>query len=183
MEVINTEIEGVKIIKPQIYKDSRGYFFESFSEKEFQSNIGKIHFVQDNESFSIKGVLRGLHFQKPPYSQAKLVRCTEGKVLDIALDIRKGSSTFGKYVAVELTDSNNLQLFIPKGFAHGFIVLSDFAKFQYKCDGYYNPESEGGIYPLDKELNIKWLLSEDSIILSDKDNRHPVFRDFITPFI
>ena len=143
MEIIKTDIEGVIIIKPQIFKDSRGYFFESFSQREFNEKVTPIQFVQDNESCSSYGVMRGLHFQKPPYSQSKLVRCVKGSVLDVAVDIRKGSPTYGKHVAVELSAENHLQFFIPKGFAHGFAVLSEEAIFQYKCDEFYTPQSEG----------------------------------------
>lgn len=182
MEVKSTNIEGVFIIEPRVFKDSRGYFFESYSKKEFEEKIGKVDFVQDNESCSTKGVLRGLHFQKPPYSQAKLVRCVTGKVLDIAVDLRKGSPTYGKYVAVELSDENHLQFFIPKGFAHGFEVLSDTAIFQYKCDEYYHPESEGGLDPFDNDLQIPWQLSAQEAIVSEKDKKHPKFSEFITPF-
>lgn len=145
MEIIKTPIEGVTILKPQIFEDDRGYFFESYSQRVFNEAIREIHFVQDNESKSSYGVLRGLHFQKPPFCQSKLVRCIKGAVLDVAVDIRKGSPTFGKYVAVELTEDNHWQLFIERGFAHGFSVLSDEVVFQYKCDNFYAPQSEGAI--------------------------------------
>ena len=146
MEIIKTDIEGVIIIKPQIFKDSRGYFFESFSQREFNEKVTPIQFVQDNVSCSSYGVMRGLHFQKPPYSQSKLVRCVKGSVLDVAVDIRKGSPTYGKHVAVELSAENHLQFFIPKGFAHGYAVLSKEAIFQYKCDEFYTPKSEEKIW-------------------------------------
>lgn len=182
MNVIDTEIEGVKIIEPNIFKDSRGYFFESFSQREFDEKIAPIVFLQDNESKSSYGVMRGLHFQKPPYTQSKLVRCVKGSVLDVAVDLREGSSTYGKHVAVELTEDNHRQLFIPKGFAHGFAVLSDTAVFQYKCDDFYHPEVDGGINILDESLGIDWRIPTDKAILSDKDTKHPLLKDFKTPF-
>ena len=182
MEVKNTKIDGVYIIEPRVFKDARGYFFESFSKRDFENAVGKVDFVQDNESCSSKGVLRGLHFQKPPYSQAKLVRCVVGKVRDVAVDLRKDSPTYGKYVAVELSEENHLQFFIPKGFAHGFEVLSDVAIFQYKCDDYYHPEVEGGIDPFDEELAIEWETPEGSAIISEKDTKHPKLKDFDSPF-
>ena len=156
MNIIKTSIEGLLILEPRIFIDSRGYFFESFSQRKFDEKVGKITFVQDNESKSTYGVMRGLHFQCPPFSQTKLVRCVKGSVLDIAVDIRKGSPTYGQHVAVELTEENHRQIFIPKGFAHGFAVLSETAVFQYKCDEFYHPESEGGISILDETLNIDW---------------------------
>ena len=171
MEIIKTDIEDVVIIEPRIFKDERGYFYESFSQREFDEKVRHVTFVQDNQSKSSYGVVRGLHFQKPPYTQSKLVRCIKGAVLDIAVDIRKGSPTFGKYVAVELTEENHRQLFVPRGFAHGFAVLSDEAVFQYKCDNYYNKESEGSLAWNDPALNIDWRIPEDRIILSEKD-RH-----------
>ena len=183
MEVKPTKIEGVCIIEPKVFKDARGYFFESFSKREFDKAIGKVDFVQDNESCSTKGVLRGLHFQKPPFSQAKLVRCVSGKVRDVAVDLRKGSPTYGEYVAVELSEENHLQFFIPKGFAHGFEVLSDVAVFQYKCDEYYHPEAEGGLNPFDENIAIDWTTLKEEALLSDKDMKHPRFKDFETPFI
>jgi len=183
MEVIKTDIEGVVIIEPKIFEDSRGYFFESFNELEFCKKVSAITFVQDNESKSSYGVMRGLHFQKPPYAQAKLVRCVKGAVLDVAVDIREGSPTYGKHVAVELTEDNHRQLFIPRGFAHGFSVLSDEAIFQYKCDNFYHPEADGGINILDKSLGIDWKIPLDKAILSDKDTKHPMFEDFSTPFV
>lgn len=182
MNVIDTEIEGVKIIEPNIFKDSRGYFFESFSQREFDEKVAPIVFLQDNESKSSYGVMRGLHFQKPPYTQSKLVRCVKGSVLDVAVDLREGSSTYGKHVAVELTEDNHRQLFIPKGFAHGFAVLSDTAVFQYKCDDFYHLEADGGINILDESLGIDWRIPTDKAILSDKDTKHPLLKDFKTPF-
>ena len=169
MEVIKTEIEGVVIIEPRIFHDERGYFYESFSQREFEEKVCKTVFVQDNQSKSSYGVLRGLHFQKAPYSQSKLVRCIKGRVLDVAVDIRKGSPTFGKYVAVELSEDNHRQFFVPRGFAHGFAVLSDEAVFQYKCDNYYNKESEGSIAWNDESLSIDWKIDMDKVILSEKD--------------
>ncbi len=181
MNIVKTSLDGVIIIEPQIYEDSRGYFFESFSQREFDEKVGKITFVQDNESKSSYGVMRGLHFQKPPYTQSKLVRCVRGAVLDVAVDIRKGSYTYGQHVAVELTENNHRQFFIPKGFAHGFVVLSEIAVFQYKCDEFYYPESEGGISILDDTLGIDWRI-KDIKILSDKDTKHPFLKDFDSPF-
>ena len=182
MEVLTTDIEGVYIIKPRVFGDARGYFFESFSKREFEEKVGKVDFVQDNESMSKKGVMRGLHFQRPPYAQSKLVRCVKGSVLDVAVDIRKGSPTYGKHVAVELTEDNHLQFFIPKGFAHGFVVLSDVAVFQYKCDNFYHPEADGGISILDDSLGIDWEISTQNAILSEKDTKHPLLKDFDSPF-
>ena len=192
MNVNKTDIEGVVIIEPKIFEDSRGYFFESFSQREFNEKVANINFVQDNESKSSYGVIRGLHFQKPPYAQSKLVRCVRGKVLDVALDIREGSPTYGKHVAVELTENNHRQLFIPKGFAHGFFVLSDEAVFEYKCDNFYNKDSEGGIKWNDESINIAadessqaidiatYLAEvyEGELILSEKDkNRITTLKD------
>ena len=182
MEIIKTDIEGVIIIKPQIFKDSRGYFFESFSQREFNEKVTPIQFVQDNESCSSYGVMRGLHFQKPPYSQSKLVRCVKGSVLDVAIDIRKGSPTYGKHVAVELSAENHLQFFIPKGFAHGYAVLSKEAIFQYKCDEFYTPQSEGGIQLMDESLGINWPISADKAILSEKDKKYPKLSEIISDF-
>jgi len=182
MNVISTNIDGVVIIEPRVFEDARGYFFESFSQREFNEKVKPVDFVQDNESKSTFGVIRGLHFQKPPYAQSKLVRCVRGAVLDVAVDIRKESPTYGQHVAVELTEDNHRQIFIPKGFAHGFAVLSDIAVFQYKCDEFYHPESEGGISLLDSELGIDWKIPTDKAILSPKDTKHPLFKDFITPF-
>ncbi len=169
MEVIKTEIDGVVIIEPRIFKDDRGYFYESFSQREFEEKVCRTTFVQDNQSKSSYGVVRGLHFQKPPYTQSKLVRCIKGAVLDVAVDIRKGSPTFGKYVAVELTEDNHRQFFVPRGFAHGFAVLSDEAIFQYKCDSFYNKESEGTVAWNDPELAIDWRIPADKVVLSEKD--------------
>lgn len=182
MEIIRTKLDGVVIIEPKIFRDSRGYFFESFSQREFEEKVCKINFVQDNESMSSYGVMRGLHFQRPPFTQAKLVRCVKGSVLDVAVDIRKDSPTYGQHVAVELTEDNHYQMFIPHGFAHGFSVLSETAVFQYKCDQFYHPESDAGISILDKSLGIDWRIPTDKAILSDKDTRHPLFKDFVTPF-
>lgn len=182
INAIKTDIDGVWIIEPKVFGDSRGYFFESFSQRDFEQVIGPVKFVQDNESMSTYGVMRGLHFQRPPYTQSKLVRCVKGAVLDVAVDIRKGSPTYGHYVSVELTESNHRQFFIPKGFAHGFAVLSDVAVFQYKCDEFYHPESEGGISILDESLGIDWQIPTDKALLSDKDTRHPLLKDLETPF-
>lgn len=183
MEVIKTEIEGLYIIEPKLFRDSRGYFFESFSEREFEEKVGLIHFVQDNESMSTYGVMRGLHFQRPPYTQAKLVRCVKGRVLDVAVDIRKGSPTYGKHVAVELSEENHRQFYIGHGFAHGFSVLSETAVFQYKCDNYYAPQADGGISILDASLGIDWQIPTENAILSEKDTKHALLKDFETPFI
>ena len=177
MEVIKTAIEGVIIIEPRLFKDSRGYFFESFSQREFEEKVAKITFVQDNESMSSYGVMRGLHFQRPPFTQSKLVRCVKGAVLDVAVDIRKGSPTYGQHVAVELTEDNHRQFFIPQGFAHGFAVLSETAVFQYKCDNFYHPEAEGAIAWNDPDLNIDWKIPTEKAILSEKDSCHSVLRD------
>ena len=164
MKIIETAIEDVVIIEPRLFKDERGYFFESFSQREFEEKIRKISFVQDNESKSSYGVLRGLHFQKPPYAQSKLVRVIKGAVLDVAVDIRKGSPTFGKHVAVKLTEENHLQLFIPRGFAHGFSVLSQEVIFQYKCDNFYAPQSEGALAWDDSDLNINWRIPTNQTV-------------------
>ena len=177
MEVIKTDIEGVVIIEPRIFKDERGYFYESFSQREFEEKVCKTVFVQDNQSKSSFGVLRGLHFQKPPYCQSKLVRCIKGAVLDVAVDIRKGSPTFGKYVAVELTEENHRQFFVPRGFAHGFAVLSDEAVFQYKCDNFYNKESEGSVAWNDEMLAIDWKIEKENILLSEKDKNSKSLAD------
>ena len=175
MEIIKTDIDGVVIIEPRIFKDARGYFFESYSQREFDEKVGRVAFVQD--------VMRGLHFQRPPFTQAKLVRCVKGKVLDVAVDIRKGSPTYGQHVAVELTEDNHRQFFIPKGFAHGFAVLSETAVFQYKCDEFYHPEADGGISILDGSLGIDWLIPTGHAILSEKDTKHPLLKDFESPFV
>lgn len=183
MNIIKTEIEGVLIIEPRVFGDARGYFFESFNARDFTNTTGiDIHFVQDNESRSCYGVVRGLHFQLPPYAQSKLVRVVEGNVLDVAVDIRKGSPTYGRHVAVELSADNKRQFFLPKGFAHGFAVLSESAVFQYKCDEYYHPEAEGALAWDDPTLAIDWHLPSSEVILSEKDRHHPRFNDFITPF-
>jgi dTDP-4-dehydrorhamnose 3,5-epimerase len=178
MEVKTTAIEGVLIIEPTVFGDERGYFFESFNEREFRRKTGlDVKFIQDNESKSRYGVLRGLHFQKAPFEQAKLVRVVKGRVFDVAVDIRKGSPTFGKYTAVELTGDNHRQCFIPRGFAHGFCVLSDEAVFQYKCDEFYHPEAEDAIAWDDPDIAIQWPIPVSDIILSDKDKNHPRLRD------
>lgn len=182
MEVIKTNINGVVILEPRIFKDSRGYFFESFSQKEFNEKVMPIQFVQDNESMSSYGVMRGLHYQRMPYTQSKLVRCTKGAVLDVAVDIRKGSPTFGQHVAVELSEENHRQLFIPRGFAHGFAVLSDYAVFQYKCDNFYAPQADAGIQLLDDSLGIDWRIPTTDAILSEKDLKHPFLKDAIIEF-
>ena len=182
MEIIKTGIEGLLILEPRIFQDARGYFFESFSQREFEGKVGPVHFVQDNESMSTYGVMRGLHFQRPPYTQSKLVRCVRGAVLDVAVDIRQGSPTYGQHVAVELTAENHRQFFIPKGFAHGFAVLSETAVFQYKCDEFYHPEADAGISILDESLGIDWRIPTDKAILSDKDTRHGMLADFQSPF-
>jgi len=183
MQIVKTSIEGVLIIEPHIFKDARGYFFESWSQREFDEKVGHVTFVQDNESMSSYGVMRGLHFQCPPFTQAKLVRCVRGKVLDVAVDIRKGSPTYGNHVAVELTEDNHRQFFIPKGFAHGFAVLSETAVFQYKCDELYHPEGDGGISILDGSLGIDWQIPTEHAILSEKDTKHPLLKDFESPFV
>lgn len=177
MEVVKTNIEGVVIIEPRIFRDERGYFFESFSQREFQEKVCNTVFVQDNESKSSYGVLRGLHFQKPPYAQSKLVRVIKGAVLDVAVDIRKGSPTFGQHVAVELTEDNHRQFFIPRGFAHGFSVLTDEVIFQYKCDNFYAPQSEGALAWDDPDLGIDWRLPAEKVILSEKDRHHSRLKD------
>ena len=175
MNVIKTDIEGVVVIEPQVFGDERGYFFESFNAERFFAETGiDVAFVQDNESRSKRGVLRGLHFQREPYAQAKLVRVVQGRVIDVAVDIRSGSPTLGKYVATELSGENHRQMFIPKGFAHGYVVLEDDTVFQYKCDEYYHPESEAGIAWNDPQIGIEWPLSEDEIILSDKDRNRQI---------
>ncbi len=177
MKVIPTAIEGVVVIDPDLFGDERGYFFESFSERRFCEQVRSVRFVQDNESKSSYGVLRGLHFQKLPHAQSKLVRVIEGRVLDVAVDIRRGSPTFGQHVAVELTGENHRQFFIPRGFAHGFSVLSDEAIFQYKCDNYYAPQSEGAIAWNDPDLAIDWRIPADKVLLSEKDRHHPRLKE------
>ena len=182
MEVIKTNIEGLVIIEPRIFKDARGYFFESFSQKEFNEKVMPINFVQDNESMSSYGVMRGLHYQRMPYTQSKLVRCVKGTVLDVVVDIRKGSPTFGQHVSVELTEENHRQLFIPRGFAHGFAVLSDVAIFQYKCDNFYAPQADAGIQLLDESLGIDWRIPIAEAILSEKDLKQPLLKDATPDF-
>ena len=182
MNVIKTDIEGVVILEPRVFTDARGYFFESYNKKAFDELIGRVDFVQDNESCSSRGVMRGLHFQRPPHAQAKLVRCVRGSVLDVAVDIRRGSPTYGRHVSCLLTEHNHRQFFIPRGFAHGFAVLSDTAVFQYKCDNYYCPEADGGISILDPTLGIDWGISPEEAKLSDKDRKHPLLSEFDSPF-
>lgn len=203
MEVIKTNIEGVLIIEPKVFGDARGYFFESFSHREFDEKVAPIlghtiNFVQDNESMSSYGVMRGLHFQRPPFTQSKLVRCVKGAVLDVAVDIRKGSSTYGQHVSVILAGADMIgspsplgegwdeavhrQFFVPRGFAHGFAVLSETAVFQYKCDEFYHPEADGGISILDESLGIDWHIPTEKANLSDKDTKHPLLKDFDSPF-
>ena len=183
IEVIETKIPGVVIIEPKVFGDARGYFLESFNAKEFTEKTGlNINFVQDNESMSSYGVMRGLHFQNPPYTQSKLVRCVKGAVLDVAVDIRKGSPTYGQHVTVELTEDNHRQFFVPRGFAHGFAVLSETAVFQYKCDNFYAPQADGGISILDDSLGIDWRIPTDKALLSEKDTKHAMLKDFESPF-
>jgi len=182
MEIIKTSIEGVVVIEPRIFHDVRGYFFESFSQREFEEKVRKVNFVQDNESMSSYGVMRGLHFQRPPFTQSKLVRCVKGIVLDVAVDIRKNSPTYGQHVAVELTEENHRQFFVPRGFAHGFAVLSEMAVFQYKCDNFYAPEADGGISIKDESLGIDWKIPVEKAILSEKDIKHVCLKDFDSPF-
>ncbi len=186
MEVFKTEIEGVFILKPKVFSDQRGYFFESFSQRDFDEKmiplLGRtVRFVQDNESMSTFGVVRGLHFQKPPYTQSKLLSCVVGRVLDVAVDLRKGSPTFGKHVSVELSEDNHMQVFISKGFAHGFAVLSERAVFQYKCDEFYHPEADSGIQLLDDSLGIDWQIPADRMIMSEKDRVRAKLAD--TPLV
>ena len=182
MEFIKTAIKDVYIIEPSVFGDDRGYFLESFNLKKFEEFICPIKFVQDNESKSSKGVLRGLHFQKPPFHQSKLVRCLEGNVLDVAVDLRKGSPTYGKHVAIELTGENKRQLFVPRGFAHGFSVLSKTAVFAYKVDNDYAPEYDTGIRWNDTNLNINCGLEENELLISEKDKALPFLSDFDSPF-
>ena len=183
INVIQTELDGVLIIEPKVFGDARGYFLESFNAKEFAEKTGlNINFVQDNESMSSYGVMRGLHFQRPPYTQSKLVRCVKGAVLDVAVDIRKGSLTYGQHVAVELTEDNHRQFFVPRGFAHGFAVLTETAVFQYKCDNFYAPQADGGISILDNSLGIDWKIPTDKALLSEKDTKHALLKDFESPF-
>ena len=187
MDVIETPIQGALIIEPKVFQDSRGYFFESFSQREFDDKVTPvlghtIRFVQDNESMSAYGVMRGLHFQRPPYTQSKLVRCVRGSVLDVVVDIRRGSPTYGQHVAVELSEQNHRMFFIARGFAHGFAVLSETAIFQYKCDEFYHPEADSGISILDPALGIDWRIPAAKAILSEKDTRHPLLQNFDSPF-
>lgn len=187
INVIKTEIDGVVIIEPKVFGDARGYFFESFSERDFNEAMTPIlghgiKFVQDNESMSSYGVMRGLHFQTMPYTQSKLVRCVKGAVLDVAVDIRKGSPTYGKHVAVELTEDNHRQFFVPRGFAHGFAVLSETAVFQYKCDNFYAPANDGGVSIVDDSLGIDWRIPVEKALLSEKDTKHDLLKDFDSPF-
>ena len=182
MQVIKTAIDGVVIIEPKVFHDQRGYFFESYNQQEFNEKVHPVNFVQDNESMSSRGVMRGLHFQLPPFTQAKLVRCVKGAVLDVAVDIRKGSPTYGQHVTVELTEENHRQFFVPRGFAHGFAVLSNVAVFQYKCDNFYAPQADAGISILDQSLGIDWHIPTAEAILSEKDTKHPLLADFDSPF-
>lgn len=187
MNIIETPLKGALIIEPKVFKDARGYFFESFSQREFDSLVAPlightVQFVQDNESMSTYGVMRGLHFQRPPFTQSKLLRCVKGAVLDVVVDIRKGSPTYGQHFAVELSEDNKRQFFIDKGFAHGFAVQSETAVFQYKCDEFYHPEADGGINILDSSLGIDWRIPVEKALLSDKDTKHPLLKDFETPF-
>ena len=185
MDVTKTDIEGVVIIEPHIFKDERGYFFESFSQREFEEKVQKINFVQDNESMSSYGVMRGLHFQRPPFAQSKLVRCVKGRVLDVAVDIRKGSPTFGQWVSVELSEENHRQFFIPQGFAHGFLTLTDNVEFRYKVDNVYNKESEGGMRYDDPTCNVDWgsLLNGIEPVLSEKDQIGPTLEESNNQFV
>ena len=182
MKIIETAIEGPVIIEPDVFGDARGYFFESWSQPKFDAAVRPVRFVQDNESKSTYGVLRGLHFQRGEHAQSKLVRVVSGRVLDVAVDIRRGSPTFGRHVAVELTEENHRQFFVPRGFAHGFAVLSETAVFQYKCDNFYAPSADGGISILDDTLGIDWRIPLDKALLSEKDIRHACLKDFDSPF-
>ena len=179
MNYIQTEIDGVWVIEPKVFNDDRGYFMEAFKKEEFEKNIGQINFIQDNESKSTFGVLRGLHYQKGEFSQAKLVRVIKGKVLDVAVDLRQSSPTFGKYISVELSEDNKRQFFIPRGFAHGFLVLSEEAIFTYKVDNGYAPQSEASIVYNDKDININWPIAEEQIIMSTKDKEAVNLKDAI----
>lgn len=182
MNVITTPIEGLLVIEPKVFSDARGYFVETYNEQRYHEAGIDARFVQDNQSCSCYGVVRGLHFQRPPYAQTKLVCCTVGRVLDVAVDLRKDSPTFQQWYAVELNEDNHRQFFIPRGFAHGFSVLSETAIFTYKCDNLYHPESDGGLLLTDPTLNIDWQIPADRMILSDKDKKHPTLASFITPF-
>ena len=182
MNIIKTPIEGLLVLEPQLFRDARGYFVETYNEQRYHEAGIDARFVQDNQSCSTYGVVRGLHFQRPPYTQAKLVCCTQGRVLDVAVDLRKDSKTFGQWFSVELTEENHRQFFIPRGFAHGFSVLSEKAVFTYKCDNLYHPEADGGILLSDPDLNIDWQVPEEHRILSDKDTKHPLLKDLANPF-
>lgn len=182
MNIIKTPLEGLLVIEPQLFRDARGYFVETYNEQRYLDAGIDARFVQDNQSCSSYGVVRGLHFQRPPYTQTKLVCCTQGKVLDVAVDLRKDSKTFGQWFSVELTEENHRQFFIPRGFAHGFSVLSEKAVFTYKCDNLYHPEADGGILLSDPDLNIDWQVPEEHRILSEKDTKHPLLKNFDNPF-
>lgn len=182
MNVIKTPIDGLLIIEPRVFHDARGYFVETYNEQRYREAGVDATFVQDNQSCSTYGVVRGLHFQKPPYTQAKLVSCTKGRVLDVAVDLRKESPTYGKWYAVELSEENHRQFYIPRGFAHGFSVLSEQAVFTYKCDNLYHPEAEGGLLLSDPDVAIDWLVPEDKRVISEKDTKHPLFKDLVSPF-
>lgn len=182
MNLIKTKIEGLVKLKPLIIKDERGSFIESFNKKNIDKLLGNNKFIQDNESESYRGVLRGLHFQKPPHTQSKLVRCVKGVVLDVALDLRKNSKTYGQYETTVLSGEDKEQLFIPKGFAHGFVVLSESAILSYKVDNHYNYKSESGIIWNDPDLNIDWKISKSKIVISEKDSKLPFFNNFLSPF-
>ncbi|ERK38522.1 dTDP-4-dehydrorhamnose 3,5-epimerase [Segatella baroniae F0067] len=183
MNVIETRIKGVFVLEPRLFEDARGYFFESYSQRDFDRQVRTIAFCQDNESRSSYGVVRGLHFQRPPYAQSKLVRVIRGAVLDVAVDIRKGSPTYGQWVSCEMTEENHRQFFIPRGFAHGFSVLSETAVFQYKCDNFYHPEAEGALAFDDPQLAIDWRIPADKVVLSEKDRHHPLLKDLDSPFV
>lgn len=182
MNVIKTPIEGLLIIEPRVFHDARGYFVETYNEQHYREAGVDAAFVQDNQSCSTYGVVRGLHFQKPPYTQAKLVSCTKGRVLDVAVDLRKESPTYGKWYAVELSEENHRQFYIPRGFAHGFSVLSEQAVFTYKCDNLYHPEAEGGLLLSDPDVAIEWQVPEEMRVISEKDTKHPLFKDLVSPF-
>ena len=182
MNVIKTPIDGLLIIEPRVFHDARGYFVETYNEQRYREAGVDAMFVQDNQSCSTYGVVRGLHFQKPPYTQAKLVSCTKGRVLDVAVDLRIGSPTYGKWFSVELSEENHRQFYIPRGFAHGFSVLSEQAVFTYKCDNLYHPEAEGGLLLSDPDVAIEWQVPEDKRVISEKDTKHPLFKDLISPF-
>ena len=182
MNIRKTEIEGLLVIEPQMFKDARGWFMETYNEQRYREAGIDVRFVQDNQSCSCYGVVRGLHFQRPPYTQAKLVSCTHGRVFDVAVDIRKGSPTYGQWYGVELSEENHLQFFIPHGFAHGFSVLSEQAVFSYKCDNFYHPASVSGILLSDPALAIDWQIPEADRILSEKDTKHPLLKDLENPF-